>query len=81
MNESLNGLKFFIVQFRDENSPDGQNPRTMSVPAFVPDMAAAEQRAMAYIADFPNSPEGRQPQAKDAKLVLHSIVAGGTILT
>jgi hypothetical protein len=81
-DQGLDSRKFFIITFVDESPLSEINgersERTISIPAYVKDMATAEEKALAYAADFANTPEGRQ--AKDAKLAIRSIVIGGTIL-
>lgn len=75
--------KLFVITFKIESSalsplPNGQD-RTMNVPAFVENFAAAETAAKAYASNFTNTIEGKQ--APDAKLTIQSIVLGGTLLT
>lgn len=75
--------KLFVVTFLVDPEglpplPNGQE-RTMHVPAFVEDIATAGEKAEEYMADFKNTPEGKQNP--NAKLSIRAIMAGGTILT
>lgn len=79
----LNDRKLFVVTFKVESDelpplPKGEGTRTIHVPAFVEDMAQAEQKALEYAANFKNTQEGKQ--SPNAKLTIQSIVVGGTLL-
>lgn len=78
MNELAN-RRFFVITFVvDEVVPDGQQPRSINVPAFVADWQTAADKAKEYIEHFADQPEARQ--LKEGKLKLQSIMLGGTML-
>lgn len=80
---SFEDRKLFVVTFIDEGDqqpplPEGQQ-RTINVPAFVESIAEAERKALIFAEKFHETRQGKL--FPNAKLVIQSIVAGGTLLT